>query len=157
MGRLEDILLGLCRCETLPSGYVYPASVKQLEPGLRASLVENRRIINTALTPKRASGEGGLPFHFDYMDSDFSNAIAFQYDGYAFIIATVPMVQLLMRTSEILSTSPSIVSLLGPSPIELPRQEGLKMALFAIQLGFLALHERAHHILGHVELVRAHV
>src|SRR2546428_4464666 len=55
-----------------------------------------------------------------------------------------------MRTSELLSKSPSIVSLLNISSLESPLQENLQVALFETQLLFLASHERAHHMLSHV-------
>src|SRR4051812_10466719 len=33
-----------------------------------------------------------LPFHFDYIDSEFANAAAFRDDSYAFIGITIPYV-----------------------------------------------------------------
>jgi|SRR5580658_4234972 tetratricopeptide (TPR) repeat protein len=150
MGRPEDSLLDLFRSGKLPANYAYPAYVKHLEPRLRDSLARNRRLLNTALAQNSRTEEGALPFHFDYMSSEAPNAIAFQYEGLRFIIATIPMVQLLLRTSEVLSRSSSVISLLGFETLEPLQQEGLSSALFLLQLSFLALHEYAHHLLGHV-------
>jgi hypothetical protein len=124
--------------------------VKHLEPRLRDSLAHTQRLLDTALARNGSFEKSARPFHFDYMGSDSPNAIAFQYEEHRFIIVTIPMAQLLLRTSELLSKSSSVVSLLGLPTLEPPQQEGLSTALFLFQLSFLTLHEFAHHILGHV-------
>ena len=89
------------------------------------------------------------PFHFDYIDSDIPNAIAFQYQDYSFIGITVALVGQLWMTCERLSRNLAVAAILR---VRLPSDEyqRLHAILFRIQLSFIISHEYTHHVHGHV-------
>ena len=108
--------------------------------------------MNEALRLEGVNASGGVehpPFHFDYLDvSDGStNAHAFQYGGFSFIVLTLPMVELVWRLSQRLSRSPLVLQLLGLDPTVEP--DALHGLLMQIQLNLLVSHEYTHHIHRH--------
>ncbi len=88
-----------------------------------------------------------LPFHFDYIDSDFSNAVAFRDGSYAFIGMTVEFIEDLLRISEDLSRSGAIRQILGLAD---GVQDELKVVFFHNLLNLTVTHEFTHHVHGHV-------
>jgi hypothetical protein len=87
------------------------------------------------------------PFHFDYVDSDDANALAFCDAGYSFIGVTIPLLNLLWKSCILVTERPAIRSALG-----LPESDDwqLRAVLFRIQLFFIASHEYTHVVHGHV-------
>jgi hypothetical protein len=149
----EDILDRLVKNNAFPEGYAYPASLDLLEPTFRSLLLSVQGTLTGALGRENANVSDGVahpPFHVDYMDAKEENALAFQHEGYAFIVITLPMIKLLLQTSELLSRSPSIAHLLDIGPASSQLTEMLHAALFSIQLSFLVSHEYTHHIHEHV-------
>jgi hypothetical protein len=91
------------------------------------------------------------PFHFDYIDSDRVNAFAFRRAEYSFIGVTIQLVYRLWGLSSRLSCSEAIAQ---PSGVHLTLEdwrEALRVVFFQIALRFVALHEWAHHVHGHVD------
>jgi hypothetical protein len=90
-----------------------------------------------------------LPFYLDYIDSDFSNAVAFRDDSYAFIGITVPLVCELLEICARLSESAPIRRILSIENTDEVR-EGLSAVLFQHLLSLVLTHEFTHHVHGHV-------
>jgi hypothetical protein len=90
--------------------------------------------MNAALHLENSNASGGVehpPFHFDYIEvrRDTKNAHAFQYEGFAFIVVTLPLVELLWDLSQRLSRSEFILQMLGIDR-DAVRLEGLHALLF---------------------------
>jgi hypothetical protein len=90
-----------------------------------------------------------LPFHFDYIDATVSNALAFCYDGNAFIGVTMPLIDELWGVSAGLANSPAVAALLE-APATSEGREAILTVMFQTELIFLVLHEYAHHVHGHL-------
>ena len=90
-----------------------------------------------------------LPFYLDYIDSDFSNAVAFRDDSYAFIGLTVALMYELQEICARLGESEAIRRILGVEDAEEVR-EGLSVVLFQHLLSLVVTHEFTHHVHGHV-------
>ncbi len=151
--RPETILRDLHESGALPDGYKYPASLDVLGPSFKSLLIGLQRGLIEALRQENENVSSGVvhpPFHVDYADASEPNALAFEYGGFAFIVITVPMMEMLWRTSERLSHAPSIAALLDVDPVNPPLIERLITALFSIQFSFLVCHEYTHHIHGHL-------
>ena len=105
-----------------------------------------------ALANERADDPSRSPddrFHFDYIDSDLENAMAFFHEGYSFIGVTIGLVRNLLATCGRLGTSTEVVSALGLRAPDLPL-ELLTATSIRLQLVFVVAHEYTHHIHGHV-------
>ena len=110
--------------------------------------------IQTALNESLARTRETLPtlgvqlqFHFDYIDADVANALAFRYGGYAFIGITMPLIQRLIRISTTLSANSDVAGVLKLSASG--RESSAGFALFTVQELFVASHEFGHHVFGH--------
>lgn len=95
------------------------------------------------------------PFHFDYVDSDEANALAFCYQGYSFIGVTIALLEQLVEASGRVSLA---VENAGLIDIRLNDRQGLEMtvreriavAILRLQIIFVVLHEFTHVVHGHV-------
>lgn len=110
-----------------------------LNEGLRGLPVPN---VNTS------DGITQVPFHIDYVDAGIANAHAFQREGCAFIVLTMPLVEMMWRACERLSRSAAIVQLLS-GEVTKTRLEAVYGTLFATQLSYLVAHEYTHHLHRH--------
>ena len=134
-------------------GYKYPAPLDDLDPSFKSLLLSLQKALIEALRQENENVSGGVihpPFHVDYVGADEPNALAFEYGGFAFILITVPIMEMMWRTSERLSHAPSVAGLLDVAPIEPALIERLIPALFSVQFAFLVCHEYTHHIHCHV-------
>jgi hypothetical protein len=132
-------------------GYVGRQNLELMEPDLRSLLVNVQQAFNEGLRRENTNVSGGVahpPFHVDYLAADTPNALAFQYEGYAFVVMTTPLVEMLLNICERLSASHSIARILGLDASH-SRLEGVYATLCATQLGFLIAHEYTHHIHRH--------
>jgi len=129
-------------------------NLQLLEPALGTLLLGIQTTFNSqlaALTSNSTHTRSGVtlfPFHVDYVEASVTNALAFRYEGYAFIVITVPLVRLMWHACEQLSKSAEVVRALGADGAISP-VEAVHATLFASQLGFLLAHEYTHHIHGH--------
>jgi hypothetical protein len=133
-------------------GYVGRQKLELLEPDLRSLLVNIQQAFNEGLRRENTNVSGGVahpPFYVDYVAADAPNALAFQYEGYAFVVMTTPLVRMLLKVCERLSVSHSIARIRGADAAH-SRLEGVYATLFATQLGFLIAHEYTHHIHRHL-------
>jgi hypothetical protein len=88
-----------------------------------------------------------LPFHFDYIDSEFANAAAFRDGSYAFIGITFPYVREISETAIELSRSARIQEILK---VDASVADNLQGILFQHLLFLTITHEFSHHVHGHV-------
>lgn len=136
------------------SGYLGKVALEGIgSESFRAFLDLIQQKMNEAIQLEGVNASGGVqhpPFHFDYVNvSDGTkNAHAFQYEGYAFIVITLPMIEVIWHLSLDLSNSPLIVDLLHLNS-EAFNREALQGLLFQIHLFFLVAHEYTHHIHQH--------
>ena len=113
-------------------------------------LEELQRVINQALGNARQDDPAHVAhgtFHFDYVDSDYVNALAFSAHGYAFIGVTIALINRLWETSSRLAHSPDVATVLL-LPLAANR-ELVATQLFRLQLFFIVGHEWSHHVFGH--------
>jgi hypothetical protein len=117
----------------------------------RSLLTKLRNGFNEGLAQRKRVPEhiDDLPFYLDYIDSDFSNAVAFRDDSYAFIGITVPLMYELLKICARLSESEPIRRILGLENTDEVR-EGLNVVLFQHLLSLIVTHEFTHHVHGHV-------
>ena len=118
---------------------------------LRSLLATIQSVFNERLAERKRIPEhiDDLPFYFDYIDSDFSRAVAFRDDSYAFIGITVPFIIELLEICVRLSKSEPVRRLLGLGNTDEVR-EGLNVVLFQHLLSLVVTHEFTHHVHGHV-------
>lgn len=135
----------------LPPAYRGRQRLDCLEPGLRLLLVDVQNALNTALRERgNVFEKGRCPnFHFDYVDATVRNAFAFEYEDYAFIAVTMPLIRSLWHMCDALGRSPKVMEILGVVATEQQREAALTV-LFGIQLNFVVGHEFAHHDRGHL-------
>lgn len=108
-----------------------------------------QQMFNEALSAEPALSSHGIRLHFDYIDSDEVNALAFREAEYLFIGVTVPAVLDAWRACSSLAASARTVELLGLDDT-LATREGLAAVLLRIQLNYVVCHEYAHHLNGDV-------
>jgi len=122
----------------------------RLEPQLRSLLTNVQYTLNEALRRRgNVFARGCLSnFHFDYVDADVPNALAFEYEEYAFIAVTMPLIRVLLHTCNQLSRSAKVTEVLKTVATEQQREATLA-GLFTTQLTFVVSHEFAHHDRGH--------
>lgn len=124
------------------------ADVYELADAESELLLSVQQVLNRALANERADDPDRSPddrFHFDYIDSDSLNALAFCHGGYSFIGMTMPLVRSLFMVCARLSEDEDVMGLLG---LKVPN---LFLAAAArIQIFFIVSHEYTHHIHGHV-------
>src|SRR5208337_509389 len=85
---------------TLPRGYRGKFDIGTQAPNVGSVLTDIQNSYNAALNARDddAVRPDHVRFHFDYIDSDIQNALAFGYAGYSFIGVTSALVK---RISEI--------------------------------------------------------
>lgn len=123
-----------------------------LQPTVRSLLVAIQNSLNEALRNEKRNVPEHVdhpPFHFDFIDSNTPNALAFRYEDYSFIGITMALINELWNTCDRLSRSEAVGTSLG---IHLTPEEyeGILVVLFRMQLNFVVLHEYTHHVHGHV-------
>jgi hypothetical protein len=118
---------------------------------LMSLLATIKTTMNVALAGRKRLAEhfDDLPFHFDYIESDLSNALAFRDDSYAFIGVTIPLVTQMLETSAVLSQSARVRQVLGLGDTSAIK-DGLSAVLFQSLLSFIVTHEFTHHVHGHI-------
>jgi hypothetical protein len=135
-------------------GYIGKLDLDTVEPeSLRDFLKLLQQNTNAALRLEGFNASGGAehpPYHFDFLEvsGGIANAHAFQHDDFAFIVMTLPLVELLLNLSFALSDSPLVRRLLGIglAPIN---EDRVHHTLFQLQFDFLLGHEYTHHVHGH--------
>jgi hypothetical protein len=88
--------------------------------------------------------------HFDFIDGRSLNAHAFTDGDYAFIGLTVSLVREFEKLGNRLVRERPVWELLADSAADEDQIAGLSDALVIVMVQFVAFHELAHHILGHV-------
>lgn len=89
------------------------------------------------------------PFHFDYIDSTYPNALAFRYEGFSFVGVTFALVEVLWDVCLRLSRSDSVATAVGVC-LAPEKRERFHVVLMQTQLNFVVSHEYTHHVHGHV-------
>jgi hypothetical protein len=122
-------------------------------PSVRSFLTIIQDTMNEALRLEGINASGGVKhgqFHFDYLDvdQDVINAHAFPYEGFSFIVVTMPLVARLWRASKALCTAPATVRTLELNPATV-RPAAIHALLLWLQLAFVTSHEYTHHIHRH--------
>jgi hypothetical protein len=123
-----------------------------LHPAIREQLLLFQNSFNQELRNEKLNVPEHVshpPFHFDYVDSDIQNALAFRTERHSFIAITVPLVFSLSDVCRFLSKSGTVCTLLG---VEHSTDEysPLHAALFSTVLNFVVSHEFTHHVHGHL-------
>ncbi len=128
------------------------ADLYRLNHGEMQLLADIQDMLNGALANERAGDPLRSPddrFHFDYIDSDLENAMAFFHEGYSFIGVTIGLVRNLLAICGRLGGSMEVISALGLRAPDLER-DLLTATSTRLQLFFVVVHEYTHHIHGHV-------
>jgi hypothetical protein len=87
--------------------------------------------------------------HFDYVRAEVVNAIAFEYEGFAFIGVTNPMFDEVGEICTLLVASESVSRIFRSGSLTKYQERQMFTAFFAILLQFVACHELGHHFHGH--------
>lgn len=136
------------------AGYIGKLDLDKVEPeSLRNLLKFLQENANRALGLEGYNASGGAkhpPYHFDFLEvsGTIVNAHALQHEGYAFIVMTLPLVELLLNVSLMLSESVPVRQLLGISSAR-ENQDPFRFTLFQLQFDFLLGHEYTHHVHRH--------
>lgn len=93
----------------------------------------------------------GRKLHFDFIDSDNSNALAFRAHDFAMVGATRGLVDHLVLFSGRLSGKSRFVIACGLENSAVLGSDKFAVLLFSLTLQFLASHELGHHLHGHVD------
>ena len=139
------------------AGYLGKLDLEKVESSSRPFLRLVQDTMNSALQSENANASDGVkhpPFHFDYIQvkngaKNARNALAFQHEGYSFIVVTLPLVELLWELSQRLVRSTLVIESLGLH-VDAVRPEAIQALLFQFQLSFLVSHEYTHHTHRHV-------
>lgn len=120
-------------------------------------LLELQAMFNAALASEAQVPQhfDHCPFHFDYIDSDEPNALAFCWGGYSFIGVTIPLLDRLWDSASRVAGSRQITALFelrlsGDQATLMNVEQRIAVAVFRLQLMFIVLHEWAHVVHGHV-------
>lgn len=119
------------------------ADLFKLHEGDAKALSEIQSLVNQSLAL------AGPNYHFDYVDSDEVQAMAFAYGGYAFVGATMALIRNLFSVCLKLATSDEVVAALGLTG-HAAAPDFLVGISARVQLTFIAAHEFAHHSHGEV-------
>ena len=92
-------------------------------------------------------------FHFDYVDSDEPNALAFCCDGYSFIGVTTALLNVLWKSASAVAESTDVAAILDvrlpdENPGAMSAEQRIAVAVFRLQLFFIVLHEYTHIVHG---------
>lgn len=138
-----------------PRPYKGKKNLSELQPDVETLLTSIQESFNEALRNEKKNipeHKPHPPFHFDYIDSDIPNALAFSFENFAFIGITIALVNVLWETCVRLSRSESVGAVLGIQ-VSPERYEPIHVVLFRIQLSFVISHEYTHHVHGHLSEV----
>jgi hypothetical protein len=136
------------------SGNVGKLDLDKVKPeSLRDLLKFLQENANRALGLEGHNASGGAkhpPYHFDFLEVPGTtvNAHAFQHEGFAFIVMTLPLVELLLNLTFMLSESILVRQLLGVGSAP-GNQDPFRLTLFLLQFDFLLGHEYTHHVHHH--------
>lgn len=122
-------------------------------------LFDLQAMMNNALLVENSNIPGHVdhdPFHFDYLNANEPNAIAFRADRYSFIGITIQLVDQLWAAGTRLSAVPELQVLMRMEPTDADRAdmtaaERLQVVLFRLQFFFVVLHEFSHIVHGHIQ------
>ena len=120
-------------------------------PDLRSLLTLVQSTINEALQNHNRAALEQVPcppFHFDYIDSDIPNALAFSDGDFSFVGMTMALVYLLGDICVRLSRTEGIAELLG-KPLTMELRDHIQAVLLYNGIYFFVVHEYAHHVFGH--------
>jgi hypothetical protein len=137
-----------------PSCYRGKFDVGTQAPNVGSALTDIQTSYNEALnTEYHDTVHRDQPrFHFDYIDSDVQNALAFGYAGYSFIGITSALVgrisEICLHLSRSKRVAASLCARLAPEGCE-----AVHTVLFRIALNFVVSHEYAHHLNGDIDPV----
>jgi hypothetical protein len=118
-------------------------------PGLREMLVafqEGFQILSGSAD--QAGYVPHPPVHFDYVESDVPNALAFRTQDFSFVGITLPLILELLHSCVLMSQSAEVGVILAaiPGPNKSSRIVEL---LHTLQLSFVFAHEYTHIVHGH--------
>ena len=124
-----------------------------------ALLFDIQAMMNNALLVENTNIPGHVDhdlFHFDYLNANEPNAIAFCADGYSFIGITIQLVDQLWTAGTRLSEIPELQAVLKMQLTDAQRAEmttaqRIQVVLFRLQFFFVALHEFSHVVHGHIQ------
>jgi hypothetical protein len=141
-------------CPEDPDRRIYKGrhDLSGLRPLLQAQLHGVQEVYNESLRNEKQGVHEHFrhpPFHVDYVDSSIGNALAFRYEGYSFIGATLPLIFAISDACLLLSKSPAVAMLLGVRPPKEDYNE-LHAGLFYVLTAFVFGHEWTHHVHGHL-------
>ena len=117
-----------------------------LPPALASFLADVQNVLNEALSNEKQNVPEQVnhpPFHFDYIDSMVSNALAFRVSDYSFIGITMPLINVLWDVCVELNKSSAAASLLKV-PLTSEHDEAILTVMFQTQLTFVVAHEYRH-------------
>src|ERR1700752_2975496 len=109
------------------------------DPSARSLLAALQEAFNEGLRNEKQNVPEHVkhpPFHFDYVDSNIPNALAFQYEDYSFIGITFALIHSLWSVCVRLNRSDVIHALLGVR-LPVPEYEALHVVLFRVLLWFV--------------------
>jgi hypothetical protein len=143
----RDGYRGKADLDRLPPEQLPVALLESLQGMMNEALLHENRSIPEHVDHDR--------FHFDYIDSQDPNALAFCSYGYSFIGVTIPLLEQLWQASTRLSESPSVTSVFDIQLTDSQRDvmtipQRIQVAAFRLQLFFVVLHEFTHVVHGHV-------
>jgi len=108
-------------------------------------------VLTVCLTPRGRFTEhvNHPPFHFDYIESEVPNALAFGCEEYSFIGVTMGLIYTLWDVCVRLSRSQAMATLMGIG-LNAEDLDMFHVVLNRILLSFVISHEYAHHVHGHL-------
>jgi hypothetical protein len=126
------------------------------EPLPRKLLEDVQVMLNAALAAEDTTVPQHVdhdPFHFDYVDSDDPNALAFCCDGYSFIGVTTALLNVLWKSASAVAESADVAVILDvrlpdENPGTMSAEQRIAVAVFRLQLFFIVLHEYTHVVHG---------
>jgi hypothetical protein len=123
-----------------------------LPPALARFLSDVQNALNEALRNEKQNVPEHVdhpPFHFDYIESNVSNALAFCVPEYSFIGVTMPLVNTLWGACVELNKSKGLKAMFE-IPDTSEAEEAILTITFQTQLVFVVTHEYTHHVHGHL-------
>jgi hypothetical protein len=126
------------------------------EPLPRKLLEDVQLMLNAALAAEDRTVPQHVdhdPFHFDYVDSDDPNALAFCCDGYSFLGVTTALLNVLWESASRVAESADIADTLDMrlpdgNAGDMSVEQRTAVAVFRLQLFFIVLHEYTHVVHG---------
>lgn len=132
------------------------ADLQEMPSNVAASLAAAQKTTNANLRAENLNVPEHVthpPFHFDYIDSNFPEAMAFVYDDHSFIGVSISLISLMLEVGDRFANSTAISEALQ---LVLRHQAAdigkLKASFFEAQFLFVIAHEYTHHVHGHVPI-----